>query len=188
MTGPSLSELWSRQAGSLPSFHRYSPALKSAGIIWNYDTLNEWIKDPQQFIPGNTMTFRGIEDARERTDLLAFLKEATQPGHAPPVVAQQGGMGGMMGMMGGSVQNLKAAGPDKRVQKITHCRDTYRVTTEDGKTRDFWERNLRFKTDTSDDGPQNGGPALVPAGMMGDRADVIFAEPEEISRFILAQC
>jgi cytochrome c len=95
-------------------------------------------------------------------------------------------MGGMMGMMGASVQNLKAAGPDKRVQKIAHCRDTYRVTTADGKTRDFWERNLRFKTDTSDDGPKKDAPALVAAGMMGDRADVIFAEPEEISRFILA--
>jgi cytochrome c len=31
----------------LPSFPRYSLALKSAGIIWNDDTLNEWIKDPQ---------------------------------------------------------------------------------------------------------------------------------------------
>jgi cytochrome c len=188
MTGPSLSELWNRKAGSLASFQRYSPALKSAGIIWNDDTLNEWVKDPQHFIPGNTMTFPGIENARERTDLLAFLKEATRPGYAPPSVAQQGGMGGMMGMMRRSAPNLKAAGPDERVQKITHCGDTYRVTTADGKTRDFWERNLRFKTDTSDDGPQKDAPALVAAGMMGDRADVIFAEPEEISRFISAQC
>ena len=54
--------------------------------------------------------------------------------------------------------------------------------------RDFWERNLRFKTDVSDDGPQEGAPALVGAGMMGDRADVIFAGPEEISGFISRQC
>jgi len=49
--------------GSLPSFPRYSPALKSAGIIWTDDTLDEWIKDPQHFIPGNTMTFPGMKDA-----------------------------------------------------------------------------------------------------------------------------
>ena len=54
--------------------------------------------------------------------------------------------------------------------------------------RDFWERNLRFKTDVSDDGPQKGAPALVGAGMMGDRADVIFASPDEISGFIAHQC
>ena len=51
MTGPSLSELWNRKAGSLPSFHRYSPPLKSAGIIWNDDTLNEWIKDRSTSFP-----------------------------------------------------------------------------------------------------------------------------------------
>ena len=131
------------------------------------------------------MTFSGIKDARQRADLLAFLKEATQPGHAPPALAQQGGM---MGMMGGSIPNLKNLGPDRRVQKITHCGDTYRVTTAEGKTRDFCERNLRFKTDVSDDGPQKGAPALVAAGMKGDRADVIFTAPEEISGFIAAQC
>ena len=69
MSGPSLAELWNRQAGSLPSFPRYSPALKSAGIIWNDDTLDEWIKDPQHFIPGNTMTFPGMKDAQQRSDL-----------------------------------------------------------------------------------------------------------------------
>jgi len=62
------------------------------------------------------------------------------------------------------------------------------VTTADGKTRAFWERNLRFKTDVSEDGPQKGAPAIVAAGMMGDRADVIFSEPEEISRIISPGC
>jgi len=31
---------------------------------------------------------------------------------------------------------------------------------------------------------KNSSPAIVPAGMMGDRADVIFASPDEISGFI----
>jgi len=187
MTGPSLAEVWNRKAGSLASFPRYSPALKSSGIIWNDDTLGEWIKDPQHFIPGNTMTFAGMKDARQRADLLAFLKEASQPGHAPK--AAQGGnqMGGMT-MGGGQVPNLKKLDSEDRVQSIAHCGDTYKVATADGKIRDFWERNLRFKTDVSEDGPQKGAPALVGAGMMGDRADVIFANPEEISGFISSQC
>jgi cytochrome c len=187
MTGPSLAEIWNRRSGSLPSFPRYSPALTSAGIIWNNDTLDEWISDPQHFIPGNTMTFPGMKDARHRADLLAFLKEATQPGHAPR--AAQGGnqMAGMM-MGGAAVPNLKKLDPADRVQSIKHCGDTYKVATADGKIRDFWERNLRFKTDVSDDGPRKGAPAIVAAGMMGDRADVIFASPDEISGFISHQC
>ena len=186
MTGPSLAEVWNRKSGSLASFPRYSPALKSAGIIWNDDTLDEWIKDPQHFIPGNTMTFPGMKDARERADLLTFLKEATQLGRAPKTAQGANQMGGMMG--GGAVPNLKSPDPQKRVRSITHCGDTYKVTTADGKTHDFWERNLRFKTDVSDDGPQKGAPALVAAGMMGDRADIIFAGPEEISGFIANTC
>jgi cytochrome c len=187
MTGPSLADIWNRKSGSLASFPRYSPALKSAGIIWNDDTLNEWIKDPQHFIPGNTMTFAGMKDARQRTALLAFLKEASQPGHAPKTAQGGNQMGGMM-MGGGRMPNLKQLDPADRVQSIKHCSDTYKVATADGKVRDFWERNLRFKTDVSDEGPEKGAPALVGAGMMGDRADVIFASPDEIGGFIAHQC
>ncbi|WP_346659659.1 hypothetical protein [Bradyrhizobium sp. 142] len=44
------------------------------------------------------------------------------------------------------------------------------------------------KADSGNDGPQSGAPALVPAGMMGDRADVIFAAPAEISKTIEPRC
>lgn len=99
-------------------------------------------------------------------------------------------MGGMMGGMmgGGAVPNLKRLAPEDRVQAITYCEDTYRVTTADGETREFWERNLRFKTDSSVDGPEKGAPAIVGAGMMGDRADVIFTSPEEFGGFIRSTC
>jgi cytochrome c len=187
MTGPSLADIWNRKSGGLPSFRRYSAALKSAGIIWNDDTLDEWIKDPQHFIPGNTMTFPGMKEPRQRADLLAYLKDASKPGRAPKVAQDGGQMGGMM-MGGGGVPNLKKLDPEDGVKSISHCGDTYKVATADGKIRDFWERNLRFKTDVSEEGPQKGAPALVGAGMMGDRADVIFAGPEEISGFISSQC
>jgi cytochrome c len=188
MTGPSLAGLWGRKAGSLPSFERYSDALKSSGIIWDDRSLDGWLTDPDRMVPDNEMPFNGIKDGRDRADLLAFLKEATQPGGAPQRNAQapMGGMGGMMG--GGPDPNLKHLEPGQQVKAISYCHDTYRVTTVDGKTRAFWERNLRLKTDSSKVGPQNGAPALVSAGMMGDRADVIFAAPEEISKMIAPQC
>ena len=182
LTGPSLAALWNRKAGSLPSFPRYSSALKSSGVVWNDKTLDDWIKDPQHLIPGNEMPFQGIKNNKERADLLAFLKQATQPGRS---AKQNGQMGGMMG--GGDL-NLKTVGPEKRVQAISYCRDTYRVITADGKTRAFWERNLRLMIDSSENGPQSGSPALTGAGMMGDRADAIFATPEEISGFIKHEC
>lgn len=189
MTGPSLSEVWDRKAGALAGFGRYSSALQSANIEWNDKTLDEWIKDPQHFVPGNEMTFPGIKDAQQRADLLAFLKEATKKGASQ--TAQQGEpMGGMMGGMGGGgqVPNLKKLYSAQRVQTITYCKDTYTITTANGQSRKFWERNLRLKTDASNDGPEKNAPALIDAGMMGDRADVIFADPSEISPFIATKC
>jgi cytochrome c len=133
------------------------------------------------------MPFEGIKDAKVRADLLAFLKEVTKPG-AGPEQSTQMPMKGMGGMMGGHDPNLKKIEPVRQVRALTHCRDTYRVTTADGKTRAFWERNLRFMTDSSKDGPKKDVPAIMPAGMMGDRAAVIFANPDEIGKFIRQQC
>jgi cytochrome c len=192
MTGPSLAGLWGRKAGFLPSFERYSDALKASGIVWDDRSLDGWLTDPDRMVPDNQMPFNGIKNPKDRADLLAFLKEATKPGAAPQRTAQgqMGGMGGILGgmMAGGRAPNLKSLGSNMQVKAITYCHDTYRVTTADGKTRAFWERNLRLKTDSGKDGPQNGAPALVPAGMMGDRADVIFAAPQEISKMIEARC
>src|SRR6266704_4325332 len=100
MTGPSLANLWGRKAGSLPSFERYSEALKSSGIIWDDRSLDAWLTDPDRMVPDNEMSFNGIKDPQHRADLLTFLKEATKPGTAPERYAQ-GQMGGMGGMMGG---------------------------------------------------------------------------------------
>jgi cytochrome c len=186
MTGPSLAGVWGRKAGSLKSFDRYSPALKTSDVVWDEKTLDAWLRSPARFIPGNHMTFAGIPDARQRTDLIAFLKEASA-GRTPS--ARQGGMGqGMMGAMSPQFTDLKKVGPDKQVTSIRICRDSYVVTMADGKTADFWEPNLRFKTDSSDTGPLAGKPVILPAGMMGDRASVFFASPDEITPFIKHQC
>ena len=86
------------------------------------------------------------------------------------------------------LEKLSALPLDQQVASLAYCNGTYIVTTKDGAKLPFLEFNLRFKTDSSGYGPTKGAPALLSANMMGDRAFVIFASPEEISSFIQRGC
>jgi cytochrome c len=180
-TGPSLAGVFGRKAGTAEGFNRYSDALRSADLVWNEDALNTFLADPQAFLPGNRMTFPGIADAQGRADVIAYLQIATAG------EAQAGEQRGMMATP--QLLDLRReVGPNNRVTSIRYCGDTYTVGVESGESHPFWEFNLRFKTDSSDKGPQPGHPVLIPASMMGDRAFVIFAAPDEISGFIESRC
>ena len=175
LTGPSLAGVFGRKAGSLASFVRYSAALKRSGITWDERTLDAWLRDPQALVPGNTMSFRGLPEAKSRAELIAYLKTASQ-GTGAAAAKSRG------------LPDLKTAPPEARVTALRHCGDSYFVTTADGATTPIWEFNLRFKTDSSTEGPAEGAPVLLGAGMRGDRAYIVFSHPEEISNFIKENC
>jgi cytochrome c len=81
----------------------------------------------------------------------------------------------MMG--GGRMPNLKRAEASDQIKEIRDFRDTYFVTTMTGQLDKIWEFNLRFKTDSSDNGPRPGRPDILGAGMRGDRASIVFSAP-----------
>lgn len=174
-TGPSLAGVWGRRAGALTDFPRYSQALKASGLVWNEQTLERWLRDPQATVPGNYMLFRGVAAERVRADLIAFLRAASAqdaPRRAP----------------GRGNADLKGAPDAARIAAIRHCGDTYYVTNAEGETVPYWEFNLRFKTDSGPNGPAPGKPVLIGAGMRGDRAQAVFADFREISAFIAEKC
>lgn len=152
LTGPSLANIWGRKAGTAEGFIRYSNALKSANLTWNADTLDSWLKNPAALVPKNYMWFAGIESPELRQDLIAYLKVATSNEHA-----SKGGAGPGEGMMGQTMSrpslNLKDTIAKQQVNAIRYCGDAYFVTLATGDTFTFWEFNLRFKTDSSKDGP-----------------------------------
>jgi cytochrome c len=71
--GPSVQGVMGRKAGTFSGF-RYSRAMKGANITWDDKALDAYITDPQKAIPGNVMPFSGITDAKQRADLIAYLK------------------------------------------------------------------------------------------------------------------
>jgi cytochrome c len=81
-TGPAHCGLFIRLAGTAPGFAAYSDALRRSRIVWTEATLERFLADPMATVPGTNMTYLGVTDPAERRDLIAWLKEATQPGKA----------------------------------------------------------------------------------------------------------
>jgi cytochrome c len=52
--------------------------MQASGIVWNRQTLDAFIANPLRTVPGTFMGYAGIQDAKERTQLLAFLEVATR--------------------------------------------------------------------------------------------------------------
>lgn len=75
--GPRHRGLFGRKAGSLPDYN-YSTALKNSGIVWNEQTLDQWLQGPVKMVPGTKMIFSGLSDPQERADVIAYLKAATK--------------------------------------------------------------------------------------------------------------
>jgi cytochrome c len=71
--GPRHRGVFGRKAASLPDYD-YSDALKSANIVWNEETLDKWLTDPQALAPGAKMFFH-LDNPQDRADVIAYLKE-----------------------------------------------------------------------------------------------------------------
>ena len=71
--GPSLAGVVGRKAGSRDDF-RYSRALARSGIVWDEASLDAFIKDPDQFVPGTRMPFEGMPADAERAAIIRHLK------------------------------------------------------------------------------------------------------------------
>ena len=75
--GPHHCGLLGRRAGSVPGF-AYSQAMKDSRITWDEKTLNQFLSGPLKLVPGTSMTYDGVPDAKDRADLIAYLRHANE--------------------------------------------------------------------------------------------------------------
>ena len=71
--GPKHRGVFGRRAGSVADYP-YSQGLKQSGIVWDEASLDKWLSDPQALVPEAKM-FYHLSEARDRADVIAFLKE-----------------------------------------------------------------------------------------------------------------
>jgi len=78
--GPSLKNVMHRQAGT-KSGYRFSPAMIKAGengLVWNKQTLKNYLHNPQTMVKGTRMPPVRITSEQDIDDLIAYLEKASQ--------------------------------------------------------------------------------------------------------------
>jgi cytochrome c len=48
--------------------------MRRSKIIWSEKTLDRFVGDPLQALPGTAMGYAGVKDGQERADLIAYLR------------------------------------------------------------------------------------------------------------------
>ncbi len=75
--GPTLAGIYGRTSGTAP-LHVYSPAMKSAHVVWDAKNLNGFLENPRRFMPGTIMPYSGLASGRARADVIAYLKSISR--------------------------------------------------------------------------------------------------------------
>lgn len=72
--GPSLHAIVGRKAGALPDY-AYSDAMKGSPVVWDEQSLDRFIENPDALVPGNNMKpYAGMTSPEDRAGIIAFLK------------------------------------------------------------------------------------------------------------------
>lgn len=79
--GPNLWGTVGEKAGEGKGGFAFSDALKSKGVSWGFDELDQWLKKPSGYVPGTKMSFAGLGNGQDRANLIAYLN--TQGSNLP---------------------------------------------------------------------------------------------------------
>ena len=71
--GPTLHGIVGRPSANGDGF-AYSDAMKAANKTWDEPTLLAYLTEPKVLVPGTKMVFPGLKEAKERDDVVAYLK------------------------------------------------------------------------------------------------------------------
>jgi len=73
--GPRLQGVYGRVSGSVADY-AYSQTLKNSQITWDEKSLDQWLTDPDVFLPGNNMDFL-VPKPQERHDIISYLRQTS---------------------------------------------------------------------------------------------------------------
>ncbi len=79
-SGPTLRGVFGRRAGTLDGFE-YSNSMREAGqggLVWTAETLDRFLEDPEEMVPGIRMGGVRLRDPDERRAFIRWLENAAK--------------------------------------------------------------------------------------------------------------
>lgn len=83
LIGPELNGLVGRTSGAVAGY-AYSPALKSAAIVWDHETITAFVASPQSVVKGTRMASPGRLQPSDLVNLVAYLATFSADGTPSP--------------------------------------------------------------------------------------------------------
>lgn len=85
--GPNLWNIMGASKAHLEGFN-YSSAMASAEGVWNWDTLNAFLENPQGYLPGTIMSFAGLRSPEDRAAVMTYLASLAPSPYPKPAVPE----------------------------------------------------------------------------------------------------
>jgi len=94
--GPNLYAVMGAGIGNHVPGYAYSDALVGVGGTWDWNTMNDWLKNPRAFADGTKMSFAGLPKIEDRAAVAMYMNSLGSDLPVPEyveVLAEDGGEG-----------------------------------------------------------------------------------------------
>ncbi len=72
--GPNIYNTVGQPRGEGRGGFNFSPAIKAKTGNWSFEDLNAWLAKPSAFATGTRMAYAGMNSAKQRADVIAYLR------------------------------------------------------------------------------------------------------------------
>jgi len=151
--GPPLWNVLGREMAKAKGF-RYSPAFKKLTGTWDYESINALVADPNATAPGTRMRFPGIKNARQRADLIRYLRDLSDNPLPLPVSTGRAATTAAAADAEIDYQGLPDGNGREEVFYLCNACHSLKTVQQQGLPRDRWDELLHWMTE------KQGMPAL----------------------------
>ncbi|MCT7374295.1 c-type cytochrome [Chelativorans salis] len=75
--GPSLHGIMGQPAGHVEGY-TYSSALEKSELVWDDETMGNWLRSPRKLVKGTKMAFPGLRKDGEIEDVIEYIRASSE--------------------------------------------------------------------------------------------------------------